>query len=140
MVPWTTYVWIFVFGMCVASAHAGVVKRSVSSPTTQRGWAYVPSDASLSDSWIPIPSKIFDERNDTGWRQHFRMIYIPSKKNETLEPALGDNPLLSSFIAYLCMVGVFLLLVIGSGVAKLMQSRRAKARHRSGHGQKTSIP
>ena len=67
---------------------------------------------------------------------------MPSKgvlSNETLDGALGDNPLLPSFIAYLCMVSLLLLLVMGLGVAKLMQNHRFKSRYRSGHGQKTSI-
>ena len=138
---WTTYVWISVIVMCVISADAGTIKRSVSNPITKERWVFIPSHATPNDTWIPIPADIFYKSNETFWRDHFQLMYMTSHgvlSNDSFYSF--DDGLSTSFMGYVMIVGVVLLSMIAVVIVKLMQSDKCKSRYQPQHGQKAFIP
>ena len=78
--------------MCVITAHAVTVKRTVSKPTPspESKWVYIPVHANLNDTWIPIPYTVLQSFNATDLRRHFKLIRMHSNgvfSNDTLYPS-----------------------------------------------------
>ena len=105
--------------MCVITAHAVTVKRTVSKPTSspESKWLYIPVHANINDTWIPIPHKILQSSNATDLRRRFKLMRIHSNgvlSNDTLYPFQDkqSSNVSTAFIVYLCILLTILVMSV----------------------------
>ena len=105
--------------MCVIGVTAGPVKQTLSSPTDESKWVFIPIEANNNDSWIPIPYDVLQKANITHLQRYFKLIRLHGNgifSNESILPThdkkrpdeLIVNIFFSIIIMMLCIVLVIL--------------------------------